>query len=122
MFCVYETFGVLKRKWLEKSDAFNYDRACHAIHSYLTTDKITLCKTDVLSSPDFFEAYKLRQEYAMDFSDILLLLDMKQGFTGSAAGESQATLLTADQKLANVAKAMELKVTCLLDYDPSVGG
>ena len=117
-FCVYETFNVLKRKWLKGDQSFDYDKACLLIQRYLTTNKISLCKTDVLNDGDLLEAYKLREAHNLDYSDALLLIDMKQGFTGSAGGESKATLLTADTELGGVAKEMGLKVSCLLDLDP----
>jgi hypothetical protein len=68
----------------------------------------------------FSEAKELAESYDLDLSDAFQLLSLRAGFFAALAGESKTVLVTADEKLAAVARRMKLPVwDCLRQPMPA---
>jgi predicted nucleic acid-binding protein len=110
-FCYFEALSVLKAKWLYKKEISKgeYHKAAFSLtawFSYVAHDVPDIDFTDPLI---FQEVQNLSDRYSIDLSDAFQIVSVKQGYFSSLTGGSSTILVTADRKLARVAKKMGIK-------------
>lgn len=115
-FCFYEALGVLKvkylyRKEISKEEYLNacFDLACEFEARLHEMEDIDVCKSPYLS-----RSIELARQYDMDVSDAFQILSVKEGMFSSGIEGSATILVTADSKLAAVAKLEGLRVLNVL--------
>jgi predicted nucleic acid-binding protein len=111
-FCLFEAFGVLKRKVCKKEISRDqYFLACYMLISHLELKRIRIDEeTEIDSTETFIHAQKFAREHDLDLSDALQLLSVKHGKFCKLAVESKTVLVTSDKALAEAAKAEGLQV------------
>lgn len=104
--CLAESLGVLKRKRLRKElseqDYFAY---CYMLLAHLRGHSLRLDDVDLSNFETFSRAEGLAKKYGLDLSDSVQLVSILHGRLAIFAGESKATLVTADAELAKAAAA-----------------
>jgi len=111
-FCLFEAFGVLKRKMCKKEISRDqYFLACYMLISHFELKRIRIDEeTEIDSTETFIHAQKFAREHDLDLSDALQLLSVKDGKFCKLAVESKTVLVTSDKALAEAAKAEGLQV------------
>jgi predicted nucleic acid-binding protein len=111
-FCLFEAFGVLKRKMLKKEiSREHYFFACYVLISYFEGKRIRIDDEPKFDSVEtFMRVQKFAENHGLDVSDALPLLSVKYGKFHKLAEESKTVLLTSDRSLAKAAKAEGLRV------------
>jgi predicted nucleic acid-binding protein len=120
-FCLFEAFGVLKRKMCKKEiSKERYRAACYLLISYLETKRIHIDEEPEIDSvKTFMRAQKFAKKHDLDLSDALQLLGVKHGKFCKFAKESKTMLITSDGALAKAAKTEGLRVwNCEKDSKP----
>ena len=111
-FCLFEAFGVLKRKMLKKEiSREHYFFACYMLISYLEGKRSRIDDEPKFDSVEtFMRVQTFAENHGLDVSDALQLLSVKYGKFCKLAKESKTVLITSDQSLAKAAKAEGLCV------------
>ena len=86
--CVYEAYGVIKRKWKKKGiDDEQYIKANYSLSGHIRNGLINIVESSLENIDDFrrandiIEQYtKSNGEYLIDLSDALQLVTLKHGF------------------------------------------
>lgn len=119
-FCLFEAFGVLKRKMRKKEitrDQYFY--ACYMLISHLRGRRVRIEDPDIESVATFIQAQNFAQDHDLDLSDALQLLSVKHGKFCKLAKESKTVLITSDGALAKAAKTEGLRVwNCEKESEP----
>ena len=108
--CVAEAYNVLKRKWLGKEKSLDVNTYCAAVNQLTRVrgNGFYLDDVELLSVQDDVE--RLIRKYAdvgscgIDMSDALQLVTIRKEFR-----HGNSVLVTADNKLAQAAKAEDLQ-------------
>jgi predicted nucleic acid-binding protein len=110
LLCFYEALTVLKVKWLYKKDPKDsitrdqYLEAAYSMSAWFTHVSRRYKDLDFLSHDVFHNARSIAERYCVDLSDAFQILSVKEGCFSGLAGDSKTLLVTADKKLAVVAK------------------
>ena len=110
--CFYETLTQLKvyhfyRKVL---DLAAYKEATLDLCSWFSTVVRSIQAPNFFSPRIFFEAQHIAEKYKTDLSDAFQICSIKEGFFSKLSGESKTILVTADNKLAKVARCEGIRV------------
>lgn len=116
--CVYEAYGVIKRKW--KKHHLNDDQYINAMYffsSLIRNNFFQIVDAFVENIEDFRNARSLVERHVnnngkrlIDLSDALQISLLKKGFYSLLGGESKPVLFTADKKFKTVAEKEGLQV------------
>jgi predicted nucleic acid-binding protein len=110
-FCLYETLGILKRH-MAKGRMTKAEYLKHATHavSYFRATQRQMRDIEFTEHEFFREARELVEQTDLDLSDAFQLLSLQIGFFRHLDGGSKTLLVTADEKLAEVARSRKLPV------------
>jgi len=119
--CFVETLGVLKGKFQRNSITQDqYLTACDILmgqvrDEFISIDDIKIADQDVYRKVD-----KIAKKYSLDISDAFQILTLKTGFLSPFRGtDAEPILITADERLASVARKEGLKAWyCLGEPSP----
>ena len=127
-FCVAETLGVLKRKFLrEWSKEQPYEKAqekylaaCESLMGQLRDEVIDVHDIPIANRDTYSKVDALAKRYCLDVVDAFQLVTLKDGFVAPLRGtQSECWLITADCKLAKAARGERLQVwDCLREPAP----
>jgi predicted nucleic acid-binding protein len=127
-FCVAETLGVLKRKFLtEWSKEQPYGKAqekylvaCESLMGQLRDKVIEVHDIPIADQETYSEVDKLAKKYKLDVVDAFQLVTLRVGFIAPLRGTpSESWLITTDCSLAKAARSESLKVwDCLREPAP----
>ncbi len=109
--CLGETLGVLKAK--HRSGKIRDDVYYHFCSDFMARVSQGLIKVNdvgITKWEIFSEVLGVAKDNMLDISDAFLIVTLKQGFFSTFDGLSRPLLITADQKLASVARAHQLNV------------
>jgi predicted nucleic acid-binding protein len=117
-YCIYEAYGVIKRKWeKEEIDNQKYFKAMYLLSAFIRNKQIRIVDVFLEDISDFKEAKRIVEQSTnkngkclIDLSDALQIISMKKGFYSLLEGESKPVLITADNDLGEVAKKEGLSV------------
>jgi len=116
-----ETLGVLKGKFLR--DFITQDQyltACEILTGQVRDDFIGIDEIKIADPQVYREVDKIAKHYSLDISDAFQIVTLKKGFLSPFKGTaSECILITADEKLADVAREENLNVwNCVHDPVP----
>ncbi len=120
-FCVAETFGVLKRKYLRNEITQDqYLSACDRLVGQLRDEVISVHDIYIADRQIYSEVEKIAKRYSLDISDAFQVISLKKGFFSPLKGtSSECILITGDKQLANVARQENLRVwDCVREPPP----
>ena len=119
-FCFYEALNALKVKWLYRKEInFNqYDSAASQLIVWFGATMRQIDDLDFISPSVLTSVGGLVTKYSIYFSDAFQILSVKEGFFSPLCGGSQTVLVTADKKLAKVARLEGLRVWNLMKEPP----
>lgn len=110
-FCLYETLGVLKRRKLDRTLTMEeYLRKSTDLVHWFRASSSQLNDLDFTSPRVFSRAREVAVQFDIDLSDAFQLLSLDEGYFRALANESKTLLVTADDGLANAARALGLRV------------
>ncbi len=119
-FCFYESMNVLKSKWLYQKQLTldEYNAAAWNLAAWF--QPLTKYPDLDLGNPLVFsEVRKVATKYALDWSDAFQIVSVRDGFFAHLVNNSQTLLITADKRLAEVARAENLRVwNCIETSSP----
>jgi predicted nucleic acid-binding protein len=110
-YCVAETFGVFKRKFLREQ--VTKDQYLKDIQTFTSTFLGCNLRQDqvaVLSPVVFSETERLVNQHGIDFVDCLQIVTLLHGQFSKLGPNSKSLLITADAELAKVARAERARV------------
>ena len=118
--CFGEALGVLKGKWTHhRLTQEEYLAACEELFAHVRNNTLEIEDTPIFSRTLYDEVEKLAQKHSLDISDALQLLTLRSGTYSRLEGSARASLVTADRKLANAAKAEDMPAwDCVHDAAP----
>jgi predicted nucleic acid-binding protein len=104
--CFSESLGVLKTKWLYRSEITEKQYLSSTWHllAMIGEKAIEIEEVNIYKSIIFQEVKSISQSYSLDVSDALQLYALKKGILSVFKYESTPILITADNNLANAAK------------------
>ncbi len=110
-YCITETFSVLKRKFLQGliTEA-NYIRYVQNFIRQFLGVNLRQDDVPILSPVVFSEAERLIKKHKIDFLDCFQIVTIMHGRFNVLGPNSQSILVTADEGLANAARAECVKV------------
>ena len=117
-FCVAETLGVVKRKflaeWIKEQEykraQQKYLDACAVFIGQLEGKMIEVHDIPITGPNTYSKVDKLAKRYHLDVIDAFQLVTLKEGFVAPLKGTaSECVLVTADEGLAKAARAEGLK-------------
>ena len=110
-FCLYESLGVLKlRKLRCKLTKEEYFEAATKLVAWYRASARGVKDPDFTELDVFTNARKIAEQHDLDLSDAFQLLSLQEGFFAPLVGDSATLLVTADESLANAARARGLRV------------
>jgi len=116
LICFGEALGVLKRKRFAKNGVLTqeaYIATTNYLRSLFTSNVVHLEGPEITAHAVFFESADLSDKYGIDLSDALQIVTVR------ASRIVGATLITADEALANAARAERIIVwDCLREAPP----
>lgn len=120
-FCLYETLGVLKlRKLRYNLTKEGYFEAATRVVAWYRASTRSVKDLDFTRADIFANAKKIAEQHDIDLSDAFQLLSLQEGFFAPLVGDSATLLVTADESLANAARARGLRVwDCLRQPMPT---
>lgn len=118
--CFGETLGVLKAKNLRGEIGDNaYYHFCFEFMVHVSQGLIKVEDVGITKWEIFSEVQSVAKTNMLDISDAFLIVTLKRGFLSKFVGPSEPLLITADKKLASVARAQQLNVwDCLRENIP----
>ena len=120
--CFAETLGVLKSKFLrvKSFDQEQYLSACEDLMGLLRDENLVIDDVGISTRVVFDEVEDLTKKHAkVDISDTYQLVTLKRGKFSKYSGESSPILITADERLADAARAEGMRVwDCLREPAP----
>ena len=119
-FCFYEALSILKSKWKNQGllTQDQYLEACIRLAAWYGFNQRWIKNPDLTDAEVLFEARDLAKAHALDMSDALQLLTVRDGYFSSFVSGSRTIFVTADRELASVAGLIGLRVWNLLDDPP----
>ena len=119
-FCFFESMNALKSKWLYQrqltQDQYN-DAAWHLMAWFEPLTKYE--DLDIGSPVVFSKVRAVATKHSLDWSDAFQIVSVRDGFFAHLVNDSQTLLVTADAKLAEAARAENLKVwNCIKESSP----
>lgn len=121
-FCFYEALNVLKGKWKYKNSLTEdqYLDATFRLTAWFGASTRRIKDLDFIDSRVFSDAKRIAQRHSIDLSDAFQILSVKMGYFSVLVNDSTTVLVTADNGLAQAAKAEHLKVwNIMLDEPPA---
>lgn len=119
--CLGETLGVLKaknRRGEIRDDVYYHfcsDFMARVSQGLIKVEDVGITKWEIFS-----EVLSVAKVSLLDVSDAFLIVTLKRGFFAKFADPSKPLFITADEKLASVARAQQLNVwDCLRERAPS---
>jgi predicted nucleic acid-binding protein len=110
-FCVAETLGVLKRKYLNKCITQNeYLIACESLTGQVKDEQIIVRDINIGDRDIFSEVRELAKKYAFDIVDAFEIVTIKKGVANEWNIAGECFLITGDKGLANAARQENLRV------------
>lgn len=117
-FCYYETLTALKAKWLRGHvSRVKYLDSAYKATIWFQTSSRTVKDLNLTDHQTFEQAKELVDHYEVDLSDAFQILSVKVGYFSRLVDRSQTLLITADDKLRQVAEAEGLKVWYCMEGD-----
>ena len=118
--CFGEALGVLKGKWTHnRLTQEEYLAACEELFAHVRNETLEIEDSPIFSRASYDEIERLAQKHSIDISDALQLLTLRSGTYSKLEGTARASLVTADRKLANAAKAEGMTAwDCVHDAAP----
>jgi predicted nucleic acid-binding protein len=109
-FCIAETFGAFKLKFLRKkiSQGQYFDYVRNFIR--VTGNHFKVNEVNILDPAVVAETERLVAKYQIDFIDCFQIVTIMQGEFSFLVGPSQSILITADRELAVAARAERARV------------
>lgn len=110
-FCFYETLNVLKVKWLYRKELEKeaYTEASFRLVAWFAGSTRYAKDIDFEEPKVFSMARNLSERYELDLSDAFQIVSVKEGYFSHLINDSQTVLVTADERLARVAKCEGVK-------------
>lgn len=103
--CVAETYGRLKALWLKgQIDEGKYLSSLFVLNTYLRDEKVTLTGQMVQDLQDYLTIRDLVQKHAIDFSDALQFVAIRESMKATLVGDSRPMLVTSDGGMLEVAR------------------
>lgn len=119
-FCFYESMNVLKSKWRYqgKLTQEQYNQAAWNLMAWYTP--LTKYEDLDLGHPLVFSEVKtVATKHNLDWSDAFQIVSVRDGFFARLVNNSQTLLITADNELAEAARAENLRVwNCITEAHP----
>jgi len=119
-FCFYESMNVLKSKWRYqgKLTQEQYNQAAWNLMAWYRP--LTEYDDVDLSHPLVFSEVKaVATKHNLDWSDAFQIVSVRDGFFARLINDSQTLLVTADDQLADAARAEKLRVwNCIKELHP----
>ncbi|MES2368848.1 MAG: type II toxin-antitoxin system VapC family toxin [Pseudomonadota bacterium] len=105
-FCYFETLSAMKLKWLRGVITREvYLNAAFALTVWFQASARHVKDIDLTHPPTFLRAKEIVERYEVDLSDAFQILSLKEGYFSPLINDSKTLLVTADERLANAAKA-----------------
>ena len=120
-FCFYEALNVLKVKWLYRREITKdeYSRAAFQLAAWFEASTRYIKDIDFTQPTVFSQARRLVERHSLDMSDAFQILSVKEGYFSGLSGDSSTILVTADERLAKVARMEGVKSWyCLGEAEP----
>lgn len=116
-FCYYETLNMLKVKWLYRNEITKEDYLKKSRELTVWFSHVGERVKDIdLNDPSvFIDVERLASKHSLDLSDAFQVLSVKKGYFSRLSGDSRTILVTADKKLAKVARLEDIKAWYLID-------
>jgi len=111
--CFAETLGVLKTKDLRRNNPA-YNQLCSELLNNITAGRINIKDVGISDWKHHSEILRIAEENELDISDAFQIVTLKHELF---SGPSRPLLITADKKLAAVARAEGLRVWNLLQEE-----
>ena len=107
--CFAETLGILKSKRFHRKPPDNitedqYIDACNDLMAHISCESIGIDDIQISDREVFTEIENIVQKYSLDISDAFQIYTLKEGYFSRLSGESSPILITADERLAEVAR------------------
>ncbi len=119
-FCIAETFGAFKLKFLRKKISEKEYLAYVRNFIRVTGNTFQVDEVPILSPVVSSEAERLVARYKIDFVDCFQIVTIMRGRFRIFVGESQSILVTADHELAKAARSEGARVwECTIEPAPT---
>jgi predicted nucleic acid-binding protein len=111
-FCFYEAMNVLKSKWKHKGQLTlpSYLEAAFELTVWYGASSSKVSDLDFTDPLTFAETKSLAERSGLDLSDAFQIMSVKRGYFSVLVKDSATVLVTADNALAEAARAEELRV------------
>ena len=119
-FCFYETLNILKAKWKSQGriSKQEYLNAAFRLIAWFGHTAEWVRNLEITEASVLKLAQDLASRHDLDMSDALQLITVQQGYFSSFGEESKTIFVTADKKLARVARDEGLRVWSVLEESP----
>jgi predicted nucleic acid-binding protein len=119
-FCFYEALGVLKVKWQYRKELTHaeYIAASLRLTTWYGASSSRINDIDFTSYEALPMIREIISKYQIDASDAFQLVSVKNGYFSRMILDSKTIFVTADAKLAEVAKLENLRVWYIFDGSP----
>jgi predicted nucleic acid-binding protein len=116
-FCFYEALSVMKVKWLYRSELTKESYTESAFRLTAWYESIARYAKDIeFIQPLTFSAVRqMAEAYSTDLSDAFQILSVKEGYFSCLINDSATLLVTADKRLAEIARQEGLKAWYCVD-------
>ena len=110
-FCYYETLNMLKVKWLYRGEITEdeYLKKSFSLTAWFSHVARNVNDIDFKDPSVFLEVQTLAKDNSLDLSDAFQILSVMKEYFSPLTGDSSTILVTADKKLASVARSEGLK-------------
>jgi predicted nucleic acid-binding protein len=115
-FCFYETLTRLKVHY--RRDPSGYKKSTLDLCAWFSAMLKRTPELNFTSPEVFFSASGLAETHALDLSDALQILTLREGYYSPLINDSRTILVTADRALVEAARAEGLRVWNVMDEDP----
>jgi predicted nucleic acid-binding protein len=118
--CFVETLQVFKKRFEDKEITLErYLAICEDLVSRVAHKSIEIDPIDLTNREIYLEVEKVAQSNNLDIADAFLVIALKLGWLSFLSGESRPMLITADNKLTEVAREEGLYVwNCVKEPAP----
>jgi predicted nucleic acid-binding protein len=123
VFCYFEALSVLKVKRFYRKPPDNitdetYHEAAFELSAWFSASSKMLPDLDLVDPITFTRVQSISRQHSLDISDAFQILSVIEGFFSPLCGDSKTTLVTADSRLADAARAEGARVWNLLTETP----